>query len=340
MPKPFDLLSEFGKFGIEQKISLRDPVAKSAFGEHVASALDNALADHALLHGQRASAMFEALLVSLGEYRLLKAEDTGRVFPIDYYRVPDFRVVLKDGEQWLVEVKNVYQANPIAQSRKLMTLAYRQSLEAYATATGAKLKLAVYWARWSLWTLVSPEMLIDERGDLVLDMTTAMMANEFGRLGDRTIGTRPPLSLRFNADPDKPSFIDDDGLANMVIKSVQILSDGEEVTDPDEKEIAWIFMQYGEWWTEGLQAVIEDERLIGIEMLWGPREQHNDGFEFIGSLSRMFAGYFTAHTMKDDAVVQIQAPLRPNWFSPLISATYKSKMLPLWQFILQPARIG
>jgi hypothetical protein len=73
VPKPFDLLAEFGKFGLDRKLSLRDPSAKAAFGAHVANSVDQALADPALLHGQRTEAMFEALLVSLGKFRLLKA---------------------------------------------------------------------------------------------------------------------------------------------------------------------------------------------------------------------------------------------------------------------------
>jgi hypothetical protein len=159
--KPFDLLSEFAKFGASQKISLRDPATKSAFGLHVGNAIDTALADPGLLHGQRTEAMFESLLVSLGQFRLLKAEDSGRLFPTGQYRAPDFRVVLNDGEQWLIEVKNVYESDPLVQSRRLMTRDYRQSLEDYASVTGAKLKLAVFWAQWSIWTLVSPERLVD-----------------------------------------------------------------------------------------------------------------------------------------------------------------------------------
>jgi hypothetical protein len=80
-PKPFDLLAEFGKYGFEHKLALSDPVTRAAFGAHVAQAVDRALADPALLHGQRAEAMFEALLVSLGGFKLLKPEDGGRVCP-------------------------------------------------------------------------------------------------------------------------------------------------------------------------------------------------------------------------------------------------------------------
>jgi len=39
MRKPFDLLAEFAKFGLERKLSLRDPSASSAFVTHVKDAV-------------------------------------------------------------------------------------------------------------------------------------------------------------------------------------------------------------------------------------------------------------------------------------------------------------
>lgn len=144
MAKPFDLLSEFGKFGIEQQVSLRDPQAKASFVSHVATVVDTALKDPLLLHGQRTQAIFEALLVSLGEFKLLKEEDCGRFFPADTVQPPDFRVVLNNGEQWLIEVKNVYEEDPYHQKRRLLRDKDLRKLEEYAALTGARLKVGVF----------------------------------------------------------------------------------------------------------------------------------------------------------------------------------------------------
>jgi hypothetical protein len=43
--------------------------------------------------------MFEALVVSLGQYKLLAKEDTGRVHPEGRFTAPDFRIVLENGTQ-------------------------------------------------------------------------------------------------------------------------------------------------------------------------------------------------------------------------------------------------
>ncbi len=114
--------------------------------------------------------MFEALVVSLGEAQPIKPEDGGGFFSSAKMQPADFRVVLKDGTNWLVEVKNVYERNAFRQRCRLLTRAYRKSLDRYAAATGGTLKLAVFWARWSMWTLVDPERLAPGEADLTLDM--------------------------------------------------------------------------------------------------------------------------------------------------------------------------
>ena len=255
MTKPFDLLAEFGKFGLERRLSLRDPATISAFIGHVGDRVEGAVGDSPLLHGQRTEAMFEALLISLGEFELLKGEDGGRLFPDDRYRVPDFRTVLKDGSHWLIEVKNVYEREPLEQRRRLFTGPYLELLTAYADATGAQLKIAVYWARWSIWTLVSPDRLTGPDGGLDLDMVTAMRVNELSRLGDRTIGTRSPLRLRLTMDEGRTSRIAADGEVTFVIGGVQIFCADKEIVEPAEQEIVSVFMQYGRWRADEPEAM-------------------------------------------------------------------------------------
>lgn len=336
MSKPFDLLAEFGRFGLDHKVSLRDPATSAAFVAHVSEAVEQALADPALLQGQRAEAMFEALLVSLGQFRLLKAEDNGRLFPAQDFRAPDFRVVLEDGSQWLIEVKNVYEADPRAQRRRLFGATYYRSLAAYAAATGAELKIAIFWARWSIWTLVSPEGLRAADGSLALDIATAMRVNELGRLGDRMVATEAPLRLRLTTDPDRTSPIAADGTVRLTFAKAQVFCGDRELTDPIEQEIVWIFMRHGQWSVDGPIADLDGDRLRGIEFVWEPEESSGHGFEMVGTLSRMFARHYAEHTIDEEAVVQLRAPLRPDWFAPFMHKQRAKGALPLWQFIQQP----
>lgn len=338
MRKPFDLMEQLGRFSAERKLSLTIPEAKAAFAAYVQESVETGLADQRLLHGQRTEAMFEALLVSLGQFQLLTREDGGHVFPPQKYLAPDFRVVLRDGRQWLIEVKNVYEEEPFQQRRTLMNRSYHAKLAAYAATTGAELKLAVYWARWSVWTLVSPSRLIDERGKLKLDMMTAMKVDELGELGEMSIGTRAPLRFRLTADPTRTSAIGPDG--QVVFSRSQIFCEDREIVEQNELEIAWTLMQHGEWIEQEPVPIIEGGRLLAMEFSWAPREEDDDqdskGFTFIGRLSRIFARYYAAHTLEDSSVVQLRAPLRPNWFAPLISKDHRSDALPLWRFTMKP----
>lgn len=337
MPKPFDLLKEFARFGTEVNLTLRDPEAKKTFALHVGAEIDRAMCDSALLQGLRVEAMFEAVVASLGRCRLIKAEDTGRLFPKEKYTAPDFRVVLEDGANWLVEVKNVYEADPSRQRRKVMGQRYHEKLQAYAAATGGELKLAVFWARWSLWTVITPEKFTNEHGDVTLDMMSALMANELAALGDLTIGTRPPLELRLTMDPARTGPIGPDGTAAATIGQAQVFCGGQELTDPLEQRLVWTLMNYGEWELIGPNAITHGKRLDAIVFRWEPQEDHDQGFETIGTLSRMFARYFAEETLKGTDVVRLQAPIQPDWFEPLLRWDESSRTLPLWRFSQQPS---
>ena len=342
MSKPFDLLNLYARFSRERKISITAPQTAEEFLAEIGAQLDKALTDDTLIQGHRTVAMFEALVVALGRCKLLKVEDTGRVYPAGTYRAPDFRIVLEDGEQWLVEVKNVYEEDPFRQKRQIMTPSYLSSLDTYARATQATLKVAVYWARWGIWTLVSPHDLLDANGYLKLDMKHAVRFNELGRLGDMTIGTTPPLTLRLTADASKPNVIGPDGMAPFTVGDVTMLSEERILTRRDEQEIAWIFMTLGEWAEQDVKAIVTDGKLAAIEYSWLPNERPNEDterFEMIGTLSRMFSRYYTEQANGKPDAVQIELEHRPNWFAPLISSSYKSDALPLWRFIQQPATV-
>ncbi|MXY19939.1 MAG: hypothetical protein F4Y49_01230 [Dehalococcoidia bacterium] len=332
----FDLLAELARFGLDHRISLNDPKAIPEFSTFVENVVRRALSQPNLLHGRRTEAMFESMLLSLGGYSLLKTEDNGDVHPNDEYLAPDFRVVLPDGTQWLIEVKNAYIEDPFRQERQFMVSGYREKLERYASATGGKLKLAVYWARWGIWTLVSPERFLDAAGNVSMDMQTGMMENELVHLGDQMIGTRPPLKLRLEVDPTTTEPVAADGTVKFTISGVRLYCGEEELLDSLEKEIAWTFMRYGRWRMDGPQPDVKGDRLIAAEFRWDPEENTNQGFETIGTLSEMFCRYYSEQTLLNQEVVQLLARPRPGWFAPLVGSEYDKKVLPLWQFKLYP----
>lgn len=336
-----DVLSLFGRFSREQKISLHDPQASELFLASMRTSVEDALQNEALQHGQRAQNMFEALIVSLGAYKLLKMEDMGTVHPEGAFTAPDFRLVLNDGTQWLIDVKNVFHADPKTQ-RLVLRKVDVEKLTAYAEVTGCPLKIAIYWARWRMWSLIDADDLapINDK-KLSIDMLPSLQLSQLGRVGDRLIGTTPPLTLRLIADKTKERSIAPDGEVTYTIAAAKMLCDGDEIIDPVERNLAFTFMQYGDWETSDPIAILDSDGLPeAVEFEWTPRELNNPGenFETIGTLSSMFSRYYAERTIGADGITQTEADLVPNWFRPLLDTSYKSDALPLWRFAVQPAR--
>jgi adenylate cyclase len=157
-PMRFDLINAFAEYGREEKVSLRSQEATTDFVERVRNSINQSLSNEALLHGVRTESMFEALVASLGDaVEILKHEDAGDVYVSDEtLHVPDFRIVLGDGSQMLIEVKNFYQTKDLRQAFEV-DRDYLDGLVRYAKAMTCPLFVAVYWTRWNIWTLVPPE---------------------------------------------------------------------------------------------------------------------------------------------------------------------------------------
>ncbi|NTI32875.1 hypothetical protein [Rhizobium rhizogenes] len=330
-----DVLSLFGRFSREQGISLRDPRAGELFLDSVRTSVEDALQNDALQHGQRTQNMFEALIVSLGEYKLLKTEDTGVVHPKGLYTAPDFRLVLKDGTQWLIDVKNVYLADPF-QQRLVLRKADVGKLTAYAEATGCPLKITVYWARWRIWSLFDATQLapINDR-KLSIDMLPSTQVSQLGKVGDRIVGIKPPLTLRLIADTTKERSITPGGEVRYTIDTAKMFCAGNEIVSPVEQSLASTFMQYGDWEISGPIPILDSDGLLeALEFKWTPQERSNPGeeFEMIGKLSSMFSRYYAEQTIGLDGLTQTEADPVPSWFKPLLDVDHKSDALRLWRF--------
>src|SRR5262249_13611331 len=154
------------------------------FVDNVTSGLTESLSNPSRVHGLHVQSLFQAMVVGLGAVQLVKEEDVGEFFFDDtggLVRVPDFRLVLGDGQHLLVEVKSV-KPTPVPRPH-VMREADVEALRRYADMTGARLLLAHYWSGWNLWTVAADTVFERRDGKLVVDMETALMASELGLLG-------------------------------------------------------------------------------------------------------------------------------------------------------------
>ncbi|MBP2463794.1 MULTISPECIES: hypothetical protein [unclassified Rhizobium] len=297
--KAFDLLASVAVFACKNGIALTDKTLVERFMADAEPRLREALADLALIHGSRVERLFEATVLSLGRFRLLKTQDIGRVHAAENFRAPDFRIVLDDGEQWLVEVKNVRSEEPSTQELR-MSRAYLSSLQSYADAVGTPLKLAIYWSLWRFWSVISPERFRTRNGALRVSMQEAMLASEFERLGEVLIMTKPPLRLVLGAAKDMPRSLNDDGLADFMIESAKLYSRDVELTDPKDRKLAQVLLVHGEWAVEGPFALMDGDQIVGVELVANPVEPTDQGWEGIGTASRIFSSFYSNQTIDGD----------------------------------------
>lgn len=300
------------------------------------ASVQGSLSNEAMLHGIRTESMFGALVISLGVIALLKQEDAGEIYASDdKLKVPDYRLLLSDGSQMLVEVKNFSQANNAMRSFELDE-EYLDGLVRYSKAMSCNLLLAIYWAKWNMWTLVRPETFKSQGKKKILDMRDAMKANHMSSLGDRSIGTTFPLSLVMHADKTKPRTLGGDNTGTFTISSVEICCAGHLLTNPVEKRIATHLMFYGKWEYEAEPRMAGNE-IEAVEHRWTPATDHEQGFEIVASLSEMFSTSYKLATQDEGKVVQLRLEVAPGLWGRLIPEDYKSERLPLWRFTLEPS---
>jgi hypothetical protein len=332
----FDVFDLFAKYGLVNGVSLRDPEVGESFLAAARTSIQRALEDERFLHGQRTQAMFEALVASLGRVLILKQEDAGDVYISDEtLSVPDFRLVLPDGVQMLVEVKNVYQGGPDFPSLKLSTV-YLDGLVRYAAQMNCDLKVAVYWAQRNVWTLSAPAAFQQQGEYRLLSMEGAMFANEMAFLGDMMVGTKFPLRLRLYNDSEQSGSIDESGRSLVVIADVEIFCAEQLITDPVERDIAFRFMLFGDWHEED-EVSVGDNRIEWIEFRYGPLGDSGQPFAIIGSLSGMFSRAYGLATIDEGGVTQLRQDNVPGYWGRLIPEGYKGQALPIWRFVQKPS---
>lgn len=105
----FDVLDRFDAVGRSRKYVLGNAEDKAVFVQFVSESLTEVNTD-SMIYGRHTEAMFSYVAASLGKCLLIKKEDTGDTFSRDVdILIPDYRLVLEDGSQMLVEVKSYRQ---------------------------------------------------------------------------------------------------------------------------------------------------------------------------------------------------------------------------------------
>ncbi len=338
----FDTLGLYAAYGEQKRVSLREAASLDGFIDEMRKEATEALASDTFVHGQRTEALFERIVAELGTCRVLKHEDAGEVF----YRLDgpiqpaDFRVVLDDGTERLIEVKNFRSRN--GQNDFGFKTSYLESLEAYAKVMGRELLIATYWVHANRWTLVSPSRFARQGDRRTIPLIEALTQNEMHLLGDLFIGSRSPMKFRIVSDPTEPRRVEEDGAATFTIKCCELWSEGRLITSPAEQKLGTFLYLYGDW--EILESPMHAEagEVIYVEHHFGLDEeiscQERNGFEIVGVLSSMISRRHALATSEGGEVHGIRAPFMPGEVLDMIPEDYRGEALPIFRHRVHPKR--
>lgn len=288
-----------------------------------------------LFHGKRVEAMFAFVAASLRKCSMIREEDTSEVYSVEDVQSPDYRIVLRDGGEFLVEVKNCHELT------KPLTFKpdYVERLKAYGRLAGRPVKLAIYWSRWKLWTMVPIDALGTQGKRMGITLLEAMPINEMATLGDYMVATRPPLTIRLCTDPAKPRRAGPSGRDfSFTVGKMEMYCGGTLVTTELEKKIIFHFMLFGGW-PQTTPAEIRDGELLWIDFVAEPEEDNweQQGFSIVGHASSMIATQFDFRTVSMTGKIERLKPLaNPSKFGIEIPDDYQGRSVPLWRFTLQP----
>ncbi len=330
-----DVLELFADMASEYGYNLNDPLAQEDFVNRVRASIEASKKSNIAIFGKRIESLFAYVVGALGKVILLKQEDSGDIYFADGdILAPDYRLTFDGNEQVLVEVKNFHQRTPY----DLFTLKkdYYLKLRRYADLNGLDLKFAVFFSVFNMWVLLSIESFEETEDSFKIDFARAMACSEMARLGDCMIGTAPDLELHLLTNPEEASEVDELGRALFTTREIKVYCAGNEITNEEEKKIAFYLIQFGSWQEKETEAIVSQNKVLGMKFVFSPESQTEPNFAMIGYLSTMVTNGFRNHTIKNGHVVALKLGLDPSVFKVLIPQDYKGDELPIWRFVLQP----
>lgn len=334
-PEKFEVIDLFTAMGREHGYKLNVLGHVDDFISRIGRSIKTSQCNQSLVYGKRVESLFAYVAGALGECRLIKQEDSGEIFSIeDSIQVPDYRLILNDGSQYFIEVKNCHFPN--IKSSYSIKKEYLEKLERYAMLHGLPLLFAIYFSCQNKWFLLRKESFLERRSKYMTDFINAMAKNEMALLGDYTIGTEPPLSLELLADRSKEVVVSESYEVGFTIGDLKIYSSDREITDYLEKSIAFYLIRFGDWSESSAEALNSDNGLLGVRFTYFPKlPQEEQNFSFIGALSSMISAAYSEQTIYERSVIALDTKLDPSVFTIKIPTDYKGKALPLWFFIMR-----
>lgn len=324
------------KFARQHNLDINDASAREAIAGLFADEVQKVVANPIRMFGWRTEAMFAFVVASLGKTHVLKGEDTGLLVSSTAVTPPDYRLLLSNGAQMFVEVKNWNPNGVLLKPFRIRAVDVNR-LQAYSSSFGIELRFAIYWRKANLWTLTREDD-FEQIGDkLQIAFEDAVKRSTMCDLGDFMVGTVPPLSLQLMSE--RPIQLPEDGNIAFRVGRALLSSGGVEIESEFERQLAWYFMLFGRWTAFCQEPIIHGNEFLGVENRVEPEKwEPIQGFAILGSLSSMVSNVFRSRTTKDDRVSLLSPQGDPATFGICIPDDYRGDVLKLWRFHIQPNR--
>ncbi|MEA4898473.1 MAG: hypothetical protein VB115_09530 [Christensenellaceae bacterium] len=340
-PEKFDVLDLFSAIGQNRDLKLKDEESIRAFLESINLSLHQN-STPTMLYGRHAESMFGYVVASLGECFVVKKEDDGNVFlDIGEAKIPDYRLVMKNKQVMMVEVKNCHQRNYRDIFR--LRISYINQLKRYCDANDAALKIAIYWTKMDIWTLLDPSDFVRVGPNIQITLFDAIKNNEMCTLGDVAIGAIPPLRLIIYPDKSLDRSVGKDGEVAIRISDVKVFCNEDEIVDEFERRIAVMLIMFGNW-EEVNEAKMRDNQLEYFELIYKPevaiddQDEYDQNFDIIGFMSSIISRQYKMLTAPHGLIEKIAPPNSVGMLGFIVPEDYHGKQLPLWRLHIQPGK--
>lgn len=334
-PTKFDALKVFAAWAQDNNVAMTDKKSIATFSEFIAESLKESLSSETLLYGNRTQTMFEAVVANLGAVQLVKSEDSGDIYNVDNsLEVPDTRIILNDGRNLLVEVKNCHMN---WQKPYRVKKTYLNGLAHYAKLVGAELLIAIFWSQQQRWTLVPQSALVPNGEQMQIGFREAFKANEMSILGDKLIGCGFPVAIRGLVEKRNGRLICRSDKWRYFINN-------KEITGKNEQRLLFFIMIWSQW--DMSHSVIEEDAHKRItEITFMPpeetrRDNHDsgDGCVLTESLSTVLSRYWRHLTSDQDGKFESMLPIKDSWGDQLLKLTDETAKLFAIATVISPAQ--
>lgn len=332
-PNKFDVLELFSSMATTNGYKINNLHSIDDFIKKISSSIKESSTNDIMKFGKRIESLFAYVIGALGQVKLLKQEDVGNIYSLDDdILAPDYKAILKDNTQFLIEVKNFYLKD--FKKEFILKKDYYLKLQKYADINNIPLKFAIYFSTMNQWVLLPITAFKKNKKTFSIDFATACAKSEMSLLGDRMIGTTPNLEIHMLTNKHESKPITTSGIVDFTIREIKFFCNKNEIKNTIEKNITFDLIKYGKW-EEDTEIIMEKDNFIGIKFIYAPTEISEQNFEIIGTLSGMISNKFKEMTINNGEVEALDLDLNPSLFKIFIPDDYDSKDLPLWQFILQ-----